>query len=77
MKPIEARRLAEKSFKHAEHPLRRQPTNEAEVDTVRAKTARLRASDWRGRGAEFQPIGGRASGIATESEMMPAADVGK
>lgn len=43
MKPIEARRLAEKSFKHAEHPLRRQPTYEAEADTVRAKTTRLRA----------------------------------
>lgn len=43
MNAIEARKVAEKSFRHAEHPLDRQPTYEAEAVMVRAKTARLKA----------------------------------
>lgn len=46
MNPIEARRQAEKTFKHTEHKLDRQraiPGYEVEAVTVRAKTAQLRA----------------------------------
>jgi hypothetical protein len=46
MNPIEARRRAEKSFKHPEHKLDRQcaiPGYEVEAATVRGKTARLKA----------------------------------
>lgn len=43
MNTIEARRLAENCFKHADHPLNRRPPYEAEAVTVRAKTARLKA----------------------------------
>lgn len=43
MNAIDARRLAENSFKYVEYPLDRQPAYEAEAITVRAKTARLKA----------------------------------
>ena len=46
MNPIEARRRAEKSFKHAEHSPDRQstmPGYEVEAAAVRAKTAQLKA----------------------------------
>lgn len=43
MNAIDARRLAENSFKHVENPPDRQPAYEAEAITVRAKTARLKA----------------------------------
>lgn len=75
MKPIEARRLAEKSFKHAEHPLHRQPTYETEAVTVRAKTARLKAlrlaKERTGIPADRRP---RVGSCDSGSEMMPAAD---
>jgi hypothetical protein len=43
MNRIEARKLAEKSFRQAEHPVDHPPAYEAEAVTARAKTARLKA----------------------------------
>ena len=78
MNLIEARRLAEKCFRDAEHPLGRQPTYEAEAVTVRAKTARLKAlrlaNERTGIPADRRP---RVGSCDSESEMVVAADLGE
>jgi hypothetical protein len=77
MNPIEARRQAEMSFKHAEHTLDRQPTMpryEAEAVRLRAKTARLKvlrlAKERSGMSADRWP----RAGSATSSEVIPTVD---